>query len=103
VNLFLCSCGATVAFNDRLFMFANDSPPDKFSGHRRGANGENKMRSVVLVASLICGLLIPELASAMPMAPSDTVVKSTNHNVVQVAGGCGPRKHRGPHGGCRWN
>jgi hypothetical protein len=62
-----------------------------------------KMRSVVLVASLICGLLIPELASAMPMAPSDTVVKSTNHNVVQVAGGCGPRKHRGPHGGCRWN
>jgi len=61
------------------------------------------MRTIVLVASLICGLVIPELASAMPMAPSETVVKSANHNVVQVSGGCGPRKHRGPHGGCRWN
>jgi hypothetical protein len=66
-------------------------------------HGENQMRTIVLVASLICGLVIPELASAMPMAPTDTVVKSGNHNVVQVMGGCGPRRHRGPRGGCRWN
>jgi hypothetical protein len=66
-------------------------------------HGENKMRTIVLVASLICGLVIPELASAMPMAPSDAVVKSANQNVVHVSGGCGPRRHRGPRGGCRWN
>jgi hypothetical protein len=66
-------------------------------------HGENQMRTFVLVASLICGLVIPELASAMPMAPTDAVVKSGNHNVVQVMGGCGPRRHRGPRGGCRWN
>jgi hypothetical protein len=66
-------------------------------------HGENQMRTIVLVASLICGLVIPELASAMPMAPSDTVVKSANQNIVHVSGGCGPRRHRGPRGGCRWN
>jgi hypothetical protein len=61
------------------------------------------MRTFVLVASLICGLVIPELASAMPMAPADTVVKSSNHDVVRVSGGCGWHRHRGPRGGCRWN
>lgn len=38
-------------------------------------------------------------ANAMPLAPAT----STNPDVIQVAGGCGPGFHRGPYGGCRRN
>ncbi len=38
-------------------------------------------------------------AEAMPVAPIDT----TNPDIIAVAGGCGPGRHRGPYGGCLRN
>jgi hypothetical protein len=38
-------------------------------------------------------------AQAMPAAPLKGVSKSDQ--VIQVRGGCGPLRHRGPHGHCR--
>jgi hypothetical protein len=39
-------------------------------------------------------------AQAMPAAPLAGVSKASGH-VVQGRGGCGPFRHRGPHGHCR--
>jgi hypothetical protein len=39
---------------------------------------------------------------AMPIASGNTVAKAANAQVVPARGGCGPRRHRGPRGGCRW-
>jgi hypothetical protein len=52
---------------------------------------------------LICCLVLPDMAFAMPIASSDTVAKAANAQIVPARGGCGPRRHRGPYGGCRWN
>jgi len=41
-------------------------------------------------------------AQAMPAAPLKDIAKSTDQ-VIQVRGGCGPHRHRGPHGHCRWD
>ncbi len=38
-------------------------------------------------------------AQAMPVAP----VNAPNDDVIAVAGGCGPGRHRGPYGGCLRN
>ncbi|HEY1311483.1 MAG TPA: hypothetical protein VGF02_11085 [Pseudolabrys sp.] len=45
-----------------------------------------------LMLSVIC-------AQAMPAAPLKGVSKSDQ--VIQVRGGCGPLRHRGPGGHCR--
>ena len=37
---------------------------------------------------------------AMPAAALKGVAKSSDR-VIQVRGGCGPYRHRGPHGHCR--
>ena len=37
-------------------------------------------------------------AQAAPVAPLKSA--SADH-VIQVSGGCGPHRHRGPHGHCR--
>ena len=38
-------------------------------------------------------------ARAVPIAPLKGVAKSDT--IVHVSGGCGPNRHRGPHGHCR--
>lgn len=43
-------------------------------------------------------LAAPVTASAMPLAPI-----AANTDVITVAGGCGPGRHRGPYGGCLLN
>jgi hypothetical protein len=51
--------------------------------------------AVAFLASLIAGA-----ATAMPLAP---VTQGSNSDIIAVAGGCGPGKHRGPFNGCRNN
>jgi len=59
------------------------------------------MRSIVFVASLICCLVLPDMVSAMTVAPGATVAKAAITQIVPTAGGCGPGRHRvGPHGRC---
>jgi len=40
-------------------------------------------------------------AQAFPIAPSN--LSDQTSQVLQVRGGCGLGRHRGPWGGCRWN
>jgi hypothetical protein len=61
------------------------------------------MRNIAFIASLICCLILPDLGFAMPIASGNTVVKAGDAQIVPARGGCGPRRHRGPYGGCRWN
>jgi len=61
------------------------------------------MRNMAFIASLICCLLLPDMVSAMPVAPGATVAKAANTQIVPARGACGYRRHRGPYGGCRWN
>ena len=61
------------------------------------------MRYMAFVASLICCLILPDMVFAMPVAPGAIVAKAANAQVVPAYGGCGPRRHRGPYGRCRWN
>jgi len=62
------------------------------------------MRKIAVIASLICCLVLPDMVFAMSIASSDTVAKAAaNAQIVPARGGCGPRRHRGPYGGCRWN
>jgi hypothetical protein len=61
------------------------------------------MRNIAFIASLICCLVLPDVVFAMPVAPGATVAKAANAQVVPASGGCGPRRHRGPYGHCRWN
>ncbi len=56
------------------------------------------------VSSLVIGgamVLAAAPAHAFPAAPSATMQPASD--VIQVAGGCGPGRHRGPGGGCRPN
>ena len=41
-------------------------------------------------------------AQAMPAAPLAGASKATGQ-VIQVRGGCGPHRWRGPHGHCHWD
>ena len=61
------------------------------------------MRNIAVIASLICCLVLPDMAFAMPIAPVTTVAKAANAEIIQARGGCGRWRHRGPRGGCRWN
>jgi hypothetical protein len=58
------------------------------------------MKIFVVAAFLTSAIAGAGIANAMPLAPID---QSVNTEVIQVAGGCGPGKHRGPYGGCRNN
>ena len=53
----------------------------------------------ILAASVLLAAMTTA-ASAMPLAPIDTAAKA---DVIQVAGGCGAGRHRGPYGGCLLN
>ena len=57
------------------------------------------MKILTLAAALSAGILSMPLspAGAMPLGPTP----SSESNVVQIAGGCGPGFFRGPYGGCR--
>ncbi len=61
------------------------------------------MRKIAVIASLICCLVLSDMAFAMPIASSDMVAKAANAQIVPARGGCGPRRHRGPYGCCRSN
>jgi hypothetical protein len=61
------------------------------------------MRNIVFIASLISCLIVPGMVFAMPIAPDAAGAKAANTQIVLARGGCGPRRHRGPWGGCRWN
>jgi hypothetical protein len=47
------------------------------------------MRNIAVIASLICCLILPDMAFAMPVATGDTVAKATNAEIIQARGGCG--------------
>jgi hypothetical protein len=56
---------------------------------------------LMLAAALVAGTVMSfGAANAAPLAP---FAPSTQADVIQVAGGCGPGFHRGPYGGCRVN
>jgi hypothetical protein len=58
-----------------------------------------KLMSVTLIAGLVAASSLAGVlsAQAMTLAP---LASGSNAIVTQVAGGCGPGKHRGPYGGC---
>ena len=55
----------------------------------------NRLIATVFVFGMMAGA-----AHAMPLAP---LAPTTNSDVIEVAGGCGPGWHRGPYGGCLRN
>ncbi len=55
---------------------------------------------VLLAAIVAAATFIAFGAQAMPAAPLKAAVSSSDQ-VVHVRGGCGPLRHRGPHGHCR--
>ena len=56
--------------------------------------------AIALAAGLAGATLgLTSSVQAMPLSP----IPTPNDLVTQVAGGCGPGKHRGPYGGCRRN
>lgn len=61
------------------------------------------MRTTLVIASLVLGLALPDLAVAMPIASGDAVAKaSSQSSVTLVRGGCGLGWHHrgGPFGPC---
>ncbi len=57
---------------------------------------------LVLLAAIAALFAFTTLgAQAMPAAPLNGV--SQSDQVIQVRGGCGPHRHRGPRGHCRWD
>jgi len=58
------------------------------------------MNRLIAAAFLAGSLTGPGLARAMPLAPTAPVASS---DIIAVAGGCGPGRHRGPYGGCLQN
>ena len=55
----------------------------------------NRLIATVFVFGMMIGG-----AHAVTMAP---LAPASGADVIEVAGGCGPGWHRGPHGGCRRN
>jgi hypothetical protein len=58
---------------------------------------EKRMRKIFAASVLLAAMTAA--AGAMPLGPIDT----TPSAVIQVAGGCGAGRHRGPYGGCLQN
>jgi hypothetical protein len=58
------------------------------------------MISRTMMAALVGFAAIAGAAEAMPLA---SVGPGATADVIQVAGGCGPGRHRGPYGGCLRN
>ena len=63
------------------------------------------MRYIVFSSALILSLelLGASIATAMPLAGSAVVASSSSTDVIEVSGGCGWFRHRGPHGHCTHN
>jgi hypothetical protein len=60
------------------------------------------MRKLLLSLAAVLGLgFAASTAQAMPL--SDAVDGMSSPPVILTAGGCGPGRHRGLHGGCRPN
>jgi hypothetical protein len=57
------------------------------------------MKKFIAGASLFTTIAGSGAANAVPLLP----VQSSNPEIIQIAGGCGPGWHRGPYGGCRQN
>ncbi|HEX3497516.1 MAG TPA: hypothetical protein VHT02_10175, partial [Methylocella sp.] len=62
---------------------------------------EALMRNIVFIASLICCLVLPDVVSAMPVAPGATVTKAASAHIVPARDGCGHHRHRGSNGECQ--
>jgi hypothetical protein len=62
------------------------------------------MRHVIFVLFITAGLSVVGMtgASAAPAA-GQALSNTAAHSdlVIHVSGGCGPHRHRGPHGHCR--
>ena len=52
-----------------------------------------------MMAAVFGFAMIAGPAHAMPLAP----VEPATTDIIQIAGGCGPGRHRGPYGGCLRN
>ncbi len=52
-----------------------------------------------MVATVFVFAMLTGAAGALPLAPTGPA----HTDIIQVAGGCGPGWHRGPHGGCLRN
>jgi len=50
------------------------------------------MRNIAFIASLIGCLVLPDMVSAMPVAPGATVAKAASAQIVPARGGCGARR-----------
>ena len=62
------------------------------------------MRTTLVIASLVLGLALPDLAIAMPIASGDAVAKaSSQSSVTLVRAGCGLGWHRASNGRCYRN
>ena len=59
------------------------------------------MRNIAFIASLICCLVLPDMVSAMPVAPGATVAKAASAHIAPTAQGCGHHRHRGSDGNCQ--
>jgi hypothetical protein len=61
------------------------------------------MRILLTAATMVAGIwLLASPASAAPAAGAPIATAADHANVViDVAGGCGRWRHRGPRGGCR--
>ena len=57
-------------------------------------------KQIALIAAIAAMFALMSFgARAVPIAPLKGAAKSDT--VIHVSGGCGPRRHRGPHGLCR--
>jgi hypothetical protein len=64
------------------------------------------MRHVIFALFMTAGLSVAGMAGATAapaagQALSNTAARSSL--IIHVSGGCGPHRHRGPHGRCRRN
>jgi hypothetical protein len=57
------------------------------------------MKKFITAAFLISTIAGSGVGNALPLMPA----QAPNHELLQIAGGCGPGWHRGPYGGCRRN
>ncbi len=64
------------------------------------------MRAIFAAVALTAGIwfLASPAASAAPAAGGPLAKASAqSSSIIDVSGRCGPHRHRGPHGHCRWN
>jgi hypothetical protein len=65
---------------------------------RQNLHGETQMRIALFAA---VAAIFACVSSAQAMTAASLKGLSKSDSIVHVRGGCGPLRHRGPHGHCR--